>query len=231
MSVSLRKELIDNYTRNSIFGEESIYKDFVYSYDVEQDYLILNKYLGSDSKLYIDDCFDAIGSNFVNSDELEEVVLSKSIKEIYASAFVTSGLEKINLENVKYIGENAFAHTNLKGGIDLSFCELLERDSFAFTNIDEIKFGKFIHISKRAFSYIYTLKELIFNDVYLETEALTESYVKNVKVSGYILMEDKACLYAIYLESFDAVNLEHLQKDCFLGCKRLKYINFPGLLV
>lgn len=229
-NINLRKELIDIYTRNSLFGIESIYKDFKYIYDVLEDELLITEYIGSNSVVYIDECFDGIEKLAFTMDEVNEVILSQNLKKIYDEAFVTSGLSKINLENVKYIGDNAFAYTKLFGSMDLSSCEYLGSGAFTLTYVDGFKFGNFIHISKEAFFLMYNLSELNFNEVYLERYALTESLVKKVSVSGYILMEDRACCSATELESFDAYYLEHLFDECFLNCGKLKYTNFPNLI-
>lgn len=228
---SLRNDLIVLYTRNKLFGiDESEYLDFKYIYNVEEDELIITGYSSYDERVVIDGVFDSIGSNAFTYDELKEVVLHKNIKTIYASSFITSGLEKINLENVKYIGDSAFAFTNLSGDLDLSNCEILGSDAFLYTYIENIKFGHFIHISKNAFAGVYNLIKLDLNNVYLESMALSESSIKKVVVNNSCLMEENACALATNLEEFEAKELEYLSKHCFYLSVNIKRIYLPKLI-
>lgn len=233
MCISLREYLITLYLRNIALGiEESEYNNYKYVYNADADELVITEYISNDERVVIDGAFDSIGSCCFSYDELKEVVLHKNIKNIYEACFLSSGLEKINLENVRHIGNSAFALTNLDGDLDLRCCETLGSDAFLYTNVKNIKFGNFIHICKTAFSGAYDLTDVYFKNVYFEERALAESKIKKVVIENSCLMENNACAMATELEIFEAKELESLSKQCFyldfnlkrIYCPKLKYL-------
>ncbi len=67
---------------------------------------------------------------FSGCDKLKEVILSPSVKYIDREAFSGCGIEKINLDNVFVIGENAFM--DCPGITDIKLSSAIKIDAYAF---------------------------------------------------------------------------------------------------
>ena len=200
----MREQLIENYTRNILFNQESIVNDFVYVYKDEENVLSVKKYIGSKSKIEVPDYFDEIGERAFMNTSIESVYLSENIQHIKKDAFSHSNLKSINLEKVKYLSESCFEDTELIGSIDISNVSCIDKSVFALTLIKDIKFADFVHLSAYSFSRTY-IDNLYFNSVYVEQNAFYKSLIKEIIINGDILMEEEAFNCATQLKKICSI--------------------------
>ena len=103
--------------------------------DEEDPYYIKQMYIGEDTitKVIIPEGVTTINQYaFANLTALEEVVLPSTLTRIGVGAFYNcTALKKINLENVKFINEKAFANCPLE---ELNFASTVSIGTYAFQN-------------------------------------------------------------------------------------------------
>ncbi|MDY2880149.1 MAG: leucine-rich repeat protein [Candidatus Borkfalkiaceae bacterium] len=109
--------------------------------DEEDPYYIKQSYLGEDTitKIIIPEGVTDINSYaFAGLTALQEVVLPSTLKRIGTFAFFgCTKLDSINLENVKFINERAFAQCGLSS-VDLSSVNAIGNYSFAFNKLTSL---------------------------------------------------------------------------------------------
>lgn len=134
----------------------------------EQFYSI-KKYNGNDKVVSIPEEYDnlkvyEIGSYcFEENDTVEEVILPKSVLSIGSDAFsFCTNLDRINLENIKYIDVGAFSNSGIKS---VALNNIKEINMSAFSdceNLQEVIIGEGIkEINENAFSNCPKLKKVI----------------------------------------------------------------------
>ena len=164
-----------------------------------------------------------------NLTSLKEVVLPPSVKEIGRDAFEYSRLEKINLENVEKIGENAFYKCkNLK---EAKLSSVKEIGNYAFENagLEKISLENVEKIGYGAFNKCKNLKEVVLpsvkeieNYAFYECENLKEVVLpSSVKEIGEDTFRHSG------LEKINLENVEKIGDRAFYECEDLKEVVLP----
>lgn len=174
---------------------------------------------------------------FANCDNLEEVVLPSTLETIEIAAFAnTDNLTKINLGNVKTIGEQAFWHSGVSE-IDLSSCTYI--DSFAFVycrNLKNIDLTRVGIVGGGAFAHCQGLESVT---IPANTSMDHQNYLDGGVFSGCRYLK-KVTIYSdnvgvrafsdcIALESVTFMNdVNTIGDDAFNGCESLQSVTFNG---
>lgn len=182
-------------------------------------------------------------STFEGCKQLKTLHLPTSVIEIEEKAFYHSGIEEISLENVRYIGERAFAGTNIKSAnlksLNLSLINLYKKE-----------------LSKGVFSSCKYLESIILPNSIIDIKGYAFSGCKNLKQislpeslktigegafkgSGLIEIELPDCVTDIGNYAFSSCEdltkidmskveeLSYIRDYVFYECKNLKEILFP----
>lgn len=143
------------------------------------------------------DTLKTIGASAFKSCPLTDFDLTfpDNVKEIVDGAFYETGIRSVDLNNVKIIGNNAFAHVGGLGNVEFpSTVTTIGGSSFASSSITGIKFNenseKTLDIGSAAFRYCHnltgditfpdyeyglTLGEAVFSDSYINSIVIPDS--------------------------------------------------------
>lgn len=174
---------------------------------------------------------------FANCDNLEEVVLPSTLETIEIAAFAnTDNLTKINLGNVKTIGEQAFWHSGVSE-IDLSSCTYI--DSFAFVycrNLKNIDLTRVGIVGGGAFAHCQGLESVTIpantsmdSQVYRDGGVFSGClHLKKVTIYsdnvGYRAFRDCTALESVTFMS----DVKIIDDEAFYGCSSLQSVTFNG---
>ena len=165
-------------------------------------------------------------------DNLTEVVLPESCEEVQTWAFGwCPNLEKINLENVKIIGQLAFYNCASLTEIDLSNTTFIKERAFAMcTSLKTLDLGKVGVVGDYAFAGCTGLKELVI-PAHTSTGLAAFSQCNSLKTVT-VLADNvgNGAFYACtgltdvyFLNDVDSIGIQ-----AFEGCSSLKNVNFGG---
>ena len=175
----------------------------------------LRKYNGKEKKIVIPKAYNnlvigEISSNcFDNNSFIEEIILPDSILSIKQRAFENCNhLKKINLENVRFIGEYAFHNTNIEE-VNIKHLHKIESNAFLkCENLKEIKVKEGLkEIPKDTFKNCMNLKLVILPDSLKKIEEYAFNNCPNIieiKYPNNVLLNDN---------SFDKGIMDRIQKN------------------
>lgn len=145
---------------------------------------------------------------FVDTINLEEVILNENIKSIDGYAFGNSAISKINLEHVKTIGAHAFSNCQNLKNVNVQSFSRFEYGSFRESGIIEFTFPKSIN----------TIQYNMFENCHLLTK---------VNLSSTITTIGKFAFSNCYnLETVEGISqLTSIGANAFEFCS-LKYLKF-----
>lgn len=183
------------------------------------------------------------GSTFEGCKQLKTLHLPTSVIEIGEKAFYYSGIEEISLENVRYIGEWAFAGTNIKSAnlksLNLSLTNLYEKElsKGVFSSckyLESIILPKsIIDIKGYAFSGCKNLKQISLPESLktIDEGAFKGSGLIEIELPKSMTNIDmyafKSCKNLVKVDMSKVENLSYLQEQAFYECINLKEILFP----
>lgn len=152
----------------------------------------------------------AIGSGAFSNTGIKELVLPKTTVRIGDNAFNGSAIININLENVKTIGEGAFASArNLEGELNISKVDTVKSAAFSGTNISSIFFSPALKvIGNYAFSG-YKGNVLVFPE--------------NLEQIGNNAFYGSSNITEIELPE----GMERIGSGAFYNCSKLKEVQIP----
>lgn len=205
-----------------------------------------NKYI---RKVIIPDGISTIMRGaFLNCSNLEEVVLPKSVEEIDTITFANcENLKKINLENVKTIGDSAFWNCTSLTEINLENCTYIDKYAFHYnTGLKSLNLGRVGVIGGGAFFLCTGLETLTipentsmeYDTTYLTDNASIDRGAAfgycfglkhvTIKSKNVGLHAFRACtgLESVVFEN----DVETISALAFNSCISLKSVTFYGSL-
>ena len=163
---------------------------------------------------------------------LEEVVLPESCEEVQTWAFGwCSSLEKINLENVKVIGQLAFYNCSSLTEIDLSHTTYIKERAFTLcSGLKSVNLGKVGVVGDYAFAACSGLTELV---IPAHTSTGLAAFTQCTGLTSVTIYADNVGPGAFYLcSSLTDVNflgdVDTIGIQAFESCTALKNVNFGG---
>ena len=185
----------------------------------------------------------AIGENaFRSATDLTSVSLPESIETIKKQSFYSTGkLEEILLNNVSFVGEEAFYGSGIKNLNIPSTVKTIEKDAFSCClNLTEVTVNPSVGMTIFTHAF-YKCNNLIV--VKLNNEIVERDYTSSSdnipsmfgqQVKTYIIGDEvtkignAAFTEALYLESIQFPNyLKSMGISCFQGCTSLKNVILP----
>lgn len=133
---------------------------------------------------------------FAESENITEIIMSESVREIRSEAFKNSVLlqKATNVKNLEKIGESAFENTSLQGFEISSNIQEILANTFKNTNIEKMYIPENVaKIGSQALGNITTLKEVIIKD----SPAISGDTFAGSQLLEYVLVFDKSEKIAI----------------------------------
>ncbi len=187
---------------------------------------------------------------FYECENLKEVVLPPSVKEIGENTFAYSGLEKINLENVEIIGDHAFYECENLKEATLSSVKEIGGGVFGGSGLEKISLKNVEKIGDYAFSGS-NLKEIVLpfsvkeiGEGTFRGSGLEKISLENIeKIGDYAFYECENLKEVVLpssvkeigentfagsgLEKISLKNVEKIGDDAFNRCESLKEVVLP----
>ena len=169
---------------------------------------------------------------FANCDTLESVTFpSGGVASIGNSAFrYAKNLTKINLENVKAVGDYAFSQTGLKE-VTLAENAIYGEGAFYASTVEKVTIGKGGEFGMGAFQKCTSLKEVvmpkaggvIFGDACFAYDTALET----IDLSTVKVIPDQAFFECTALRKADMQTAIKIGAYAFADCEVLYYVRFP----
>ena len=168
-------------------------------------------YNSSFDKVIFEEGFKKIDEFAFSYTFIEEFVLPESLKTIASNAFYLSDVTKINLENVEYIGKNAFNESDIEHVVLSEKLNILRDGAFEdCPNLKSVEYNSPVNIPNSAFARCKNLKNFKINS---NITAILSNAFRN----------------CFLLEKIDFPHsLRSIDEFAFSGCTSLKEIFIPN---
>ncbi|MFV8470543.1 leucine-rich repeat protein [Mycoplasma sp. SK928A] len=155
---------------------------------------------------------------FGNFKKLRKVVVPK-LEKIGSFTFANTQIKDFEFHNIKYIGKNAFASTQLKGSLNLPNVIRIGADAFSDTKISEIEMNSLETMDGRAFDRLSSLKKATFNKL---------TKIENGGTGEY---NTYGAFYGTGIKEFNAPELTTIGVSSFGATKELTIFNAPKVKI
>lgn len=169
---------------------------------------------------------------FANCESLESITFpAKGVASIGNSAFrYAKSLTKVNLDNVKSVGDYAFSDTGLKE-VKLADGATYGEGAFFNSKIEKVTIGKDSEFGMGAFQKCVSLKEVIMpkdGGVVLGDSCFAyDKALETIDLSAVKVIPDQAFFECTSLRRADMQIAVKIGKYAFADCASLYYVRFP----
>ena len=230
--MELKREVIEDIkSRCDLMGVEFKIEDFDIEFSGQK--IILKRYTGNETELFLNDAFDEVSVNSFMNSKLEFIDLGIT-KHISNLAFNNSYyLKRVIGKKVNYIGVEAFKNCFSLECVE--FLKLKEIDTNAFSYCNKLKsiigMDKVIKIHDGAFSNCDSLETISLNSLtYLGRKAFIHcTSLKNIGLESLTVLSKRVFSYCYNLEEIYIPNVIEIKPCAITGCIKLHTIYLKNL--